>query len=129
MAKIHVLSEHLTNMIAAGEVVERPAGIVKECVENSIDAGATVIEVEVYQGGIERIVITDDGCGMDHEDAHLAFMRHATSKMHSEDYSIFKLWDLEGKLYQVLLLLPKLNCRQVMVKKVLIKIQLWKFRC
>ena len=112
MAKIHVLSEHLTNMIAAGEVVERPAGIVKECVENSIDAGATVIEVEVYQGGIERIVITDDGCGMDHEDAHLAFMRHATSKM-----CIFKLWDLEGKLYQVLLLLPKLNCRQAMVKK------------
>lgn len=85
MAKIHVLSEHLTNMIAAGEVVERPAGIVKECVENSIDAQATVIEVEVYQGGIERIVITDDGCGMDHEDAHLAFMRHATSKMHSEE--------------------------------------------
>lgn len=85
MAKIHVLSEHLTNMIAAGEVVERPAGIVKECVENSIDAGATVIEVEVFQGGIERIVITDDGCGMDHEDAHLAFMRHATSKMHSEE--------------------------------------------
>ena len=85
MAKIHVLSEHLTNMIAAGEVVERPAGIVKECVENSIDAGSTVIEVEVYQGGIERIVITDDGCGMDHEDAHLAFMRHATSKMHSEE--------------------------------------------
>ena len=85
MAKIHVLSEHLTNMIAAGEVVERPAGIVKECVENSIDAGATVIEVEVYQGGIERILITDDGCGMDHEDAHLAFMRHATSKMHSEE--------------------------------------------
>lgn len=85
MAKIHVLSEHLTNMIAAGEVVERPAGIVKECVENSIDAGATVIEVEAFQGGIERIVITDDGCGMDHEDAHLAFMRHATSKMHSEE--------------------------------------------
>lgn len=85
MAKIHILSEHLTNMIAAGEVVERPAGIVKECVENSIDAGSTVIEVEVYQGGIERIVITDDGCGMDREDAHLAFMRHATSKMHSEE--------------------------------------------
>ena len=85
MAKIHVLSEHLTNMIAAGEVVERPAGIVKECVENSIDAGSTVIEVEAFQGGIERIVITDDGCGMDHEDAHLAFMRHATSKMHSEE--------------------------------------------
>ena len=120
MAKIHALSEHLTNMIAAGEVVERPAGIVKECVENSIDAGATVIEVEVYQGGIERIVITDDGCGMDHEDAHLAFTRHATSKMHSEE-ELFNIqtMGLEGKLYQVLLLLPRLNCRQVMVKKVL----------
>ena len=85
LSKIHVLSEHLTNMIAAGEVVERPAGIVKECVENSIDAQANVIEVEVFQGGIERIVITDDGIGMDNEDAHLAFMRHATSKMHSEE--------------------------------------------
>ena len=85
MSRIHVLSEHLTNMIAAGEVVERPAGIVKECVENSIDAHAKVIEVEVYQGGIERLVITDDGCGMDNEDAHMAFMRHATSKMHSEE--------------------------------------------
>ncbi len=85
MSRIHVLSEHLKNMIAAGEVVERPAGIVKECVENSIDAKATVIEIEVFQGGIERLTITDDGCGMDNEDAHLAFMRHATSKMHSEE--------------------------------------------
>ena len=99
MAKIHVLSEHLTNMIAAGEVVERPAGIVKECVENSIDAGATVIEVEVYQGGIERIVITDDGCGMDHEDAHLALCDMPQVKcIQKKNYSIFKLWDLEGKL-------------------------------
>lgn len=85
MSKIHVLSEHLTNMIAAGEVVERPAGIVKECVENSIDAQATTIEIEAFQGGIERLVIIDDGCGMDHEDAQMAFMRHATSKMHSEE--------------------------------------------
>lgn len=85
MSRIQVLSEHLTNMIAAGEVVERPAGIVKECVENSIDAKATTIEVEAFQGGIERLIITDDGIGMDKEDAHLAFMRHATSKMHSEE--------------------------------------------
>ena len=75
MAKIQVLSEHLTNMIAAGEVVERPAGIVKECVENSIDAGAKVIDIEAFQGGIERLVITDDGSGMDPQDAHMAFMR------------------------------------------------------
>ena len=59
MSKIHILSEHLTNMIAAGEVVERPAGIVKECVENSIDAHAKTIEIEAFQGGIERLVITD----------------------------------------------------------------------
>lgn len=85
MSKIHVLSDHLTNMIAAGEVVERPAGIVKECVENSIDAHAKTIEIEAFQGGIERLIITDDGDGMDFEDAHLAFMRHATSKMHSEE--------------------------------------------
>ena len=55
MSKIHVLSEHLTNMIAAGEVVDRPANIVKECVENAMDAHAKVINIEVYQGGIERI--------------------------------------------------------------------------
>ena len=85
MAKIQVLSEHLTNMIAAGEVVERPAGIVKECVENSIDAGAKVIDIEAFQGGIERLVITDDGSGMDPQDAHMAFMRHATSKLSSEE--------------------------------------------
>ncbi len=85
MAKIHVLSEHLTNMIAAGEVVDRPANIVKECVENSIDAHARNIEIAVYQGGIERIVIRDDGDGMDPEDAQLAFMRHATSKMYTEE--------------------------------------------
>lgn len=85
MSSIHVLSEHLTNMIAAGEVVERPAGIVKECVENSIDAHAKTIEVEVFQGGIESLIITDDGIGMDYEDAHMAFMRHATSKMMNEE--------------------------------------------
>ena len=85
MSKIHVLSEHLTNMIAAGEVVDRPANIVKECVENSMDAHAHVIDVQVYQGGIERIIITDDGDGMDHQDANLAFYRHATSKIQNED--------------------------------------------
>lgn len=84
MSKIHVLSEQLTNMIAAGEVVDRPANIVKECVENSMDAHAQVIDIEVWQGGIDRIRITDDGDGMDAEDANLAFMRHATSKIIDE---------------------------------------------
>ncbi len=84
MSKIHVLSEQLTNMIAAGEVVDRPVNIVKECVENSIDAQATSIDIQVFQGGIDRIIIKDNGHGMDAEDAQLAFMRHATSKISSE---------------------------------------------
>lgn len=85
MGIIHVLDPHLSNMIAAGEVVDRPVNIVKECVENSLDAGATSIDIEVFEGGIEGIIITDDGCGMDEEDAVLAFSRHATSKLTSED--------------------------------------------
>ena len=84
MAKIHVLDEHIANMIAAGEVVERPANIVKECIENSIDAQSTTISIEAYEGGIERLVITDDGHGMDSSDATMAFMRHATSKLQNE---------------------------------------------
>lgn len=85
MAKIQVLDDHLTNMIAAGEVVERPANIVKECVENSLDAGASSVDIQIFQGGIERIIIRDDGEGMDPQDAKLAFCRHATSKLKSED--------------------------------------------
>lgn len=84
MGRIHQLDEHLRNMIAAGEVVERPAGVVKELVENAVDAKATRIEVQITQGGIDSIVIIDDGIGMDSEDAKLAFERHATSKLKEE---------------------------------------------
>lgn len=90
MGKINVLSEHLSNMIAAGEVVERPSGIVKELVENSIDAQAKSIAIDIRQGGIESITITDDGEGMDAEDATTAFERHATSKMKDEN----DLWNI-----------------------------------
>ena len=83
MGKINVLDEHLTNMIAAGEVVERPASVVKELVENAIDAMATKIEIHVEEGGLELIRVVDDGQGMDREDCRLAFERHATSKIGS----------------------------------------------
>ncbi len=85
MGIIQVLDPHLTNMIAAGEVVDRPANVVKECVENSLDAGATTISIEAFEGGIDGLIITDDGCGMSYEDARMAFKRHATSKIHSEE--------------------------------------------
>lgn len=81
MGKINRLDEHLSNMIAAGEVVERPMGIVKELVENCIDAHAHNIEIQIMQGGIDTITIIDDGDGMDATDATLAFERHATSKL------------------------------------------------
>lgn len=85
MGRIHVLDEQLTNMIAAGEVVDRPVNIVKECVENSLDAGADQISIEVFEGGISGVIITDNGCGMSYEDARMAFERHATSKIQSEE--------------------------------------------
>ena len=85
MAKIKVMDEILANKIAAGEVVERCASVVKELVENSIDAGSTEIKVELKESGTKEIKVTDDGCGMVEEDAILSFSRHATSKITSED--------------------------------------------
>jgi DNA mismatch repair protein MutL len=81
MGRIHVLSENVANQIAAGEVVERPASVAKELLENSLDAGATRIRIQVEAGGKKLIQITDNGCGMVRDDALLAFERHATSKI------------------------------------------------
>lgn len=82
MSKIQVMDTHLANMIAAGEVVERPSGIVKELVENALDAHATHIEVRIEEGGMQSIEVIDNGEGMDAEDLYKAFERHSTSKIH-----------------------------------------------
>jgi DNA mismatch repair protein MutL len=85
MTKIHVLDSLTANSIVAGEVVERPSSVVKELVENSLDAGASVISVEILQGGIKLIRVSDNGTGLDSDDARLAFLRHATSKLNIID--------------------------------------------
>src|SRR6266704_3926770 len=81
MGRIHVLPEHVANKIAAGEVVERPASVVKELLENALDAGCRRVRIQVEAGGKKLIQVVDDGCGMVRDDAILAFERHATSKI------------------------------------------------
>ena len=101
MSKIHVMSDNLANKIAAGEVVERIASVVKELVENSIDAGSKEIIVDLIDSGTKSIKVIDDGIGMDKEDAKLAFVRHATSKLLKED----DLWLKASVLKAVLVIL------------------------
>ncbi|MEP6604391.1 MAG: DNA mismatch repair endonuclease MutL, partial [Spartobacteria bacterium] len=83
MSRIRLLSETVASQVAAGEVVERPASVIKELVENSIDAGARKIDILIQRGGISLMRVIDDGCGMDRDDALLSLERHATSKIRS----------------------------------------------
>ena len=98
MGIINVLDIEVANLIAAGEVVERPANAVKELVENSVDAGARTISVEISGGGIRSLRVTDDGCGMSAEDAVVAVRRHATSKLRkAEDLAAIMTLGFRGE--------------------------------
>lgn len=103
MGLIHVLDEVTANQIAAGEVVERPVNVVKELVENSVDAGAHEVEIEIADGGMTYIRVTDNGSGMTAEDAKMSIIRHATSKISNVD-NIYHIasWDSAGKRFQAL---------------------------
>lgn len=90
MGQIHIMDEFLSNKIAAGEVVERPSSVVKELVENAIDAGSTSIEVVLEEAGMTSIQVIDNGSGMDEDDALISFQRHATSKIHNE-HDLFRI--------------------------------------
>ena len=114
MSRIRVLSDHVANQIAAGEVVERPASVAKELVENSIDAGAHRVEVDVEAGGRRLLRVSDDGDGMMRDDAVLAFERHATSKIATtEDLSRINTLGFRGEALASIAsvpLLPKKTC-------------------
>ena len=98
MPKIIQLSPHIANLIAAGEVVERPASVAKELLENAVDAGATKVTIEIRDGGMTFLRVTDNGCGMTAEDARTAFLRHATSKLRcAEDLSAIGTMGFRGE--------------------------------
>ena len=98
MPKIIQLSPHIANLIAAGEVVERPASVAKELLENAVDAGATKVTIEIRNGGMTFLRVTDNGCGMTAEDARRAFLRHATSKLRTaEDLAVIGTMGFRGE--------------------------------
>src|SRR5215212_4258607 len=112
MSKIRVLPDSLANKIAAGEVVERPASIVKELIENSIDAGSKKIEVAIESGGRRLIRISDDGEGMSRDDAILAFERHATSKLKvAEDLEAINTLGFRGEALASIASVSKVRLR------------------
>ena len=113
MSKIVLLPEDLINKIAAGEVIERPASVIKELVENSLDAGATKITVELEESGKRRIKIIDNGEGMSPEDAEKSILRHATSKIRSvEDLFSIKTLGFRGEALASIAAVSKMNLSQ-----------------
>lgn len=118
MSVIKKMDNRLANMIAAGEVVDRPSSIVKELIENAIDAKATAIDVEIYDVGMKKIIVSDDGSGMDFSDAHLAFERHATSKIASEqDLSHINTLGFRGEALAAIAAVSKVSLKSKMINQ------------
>src|SRR5690554_3987430 len=110
MSKIKIMDMVLANMIAAGEVIERPASVIKELMENSIDANANVIKVEVNNIGLKSIIITDNGLGMTKDDLSKSFLRHATSKViNKTDLERIKTLGFRGEALAAIASVSKLN--------------------
>ncbi len=110
MAKINKLPKYMADLIAAGEVVERPASVVKELMENAVDAGATAITVEIQRGGISYIRVTDDGCGIERDDVKTAFVSHATSKIrNAEDLNTILTLGFRGEALPSIAAVSKVN--------------------
>src|SRR3989344_6617162 len=112
MSKIQILPESVANQIAAGEVVERPASVVKEWLDNAVDAQASQIKIEIEKGGIQKILVTDNGTGMDEEDVNKCCLRHGTSKIATaEDLFQIKTLGFRGEALASIAAVCKLTIR------------------